>query len=236
MSERDTDGAMQDMRMAYSYFEDWSNPSLTREEENKFLALATKYIESARSKDPEATVALSTKYGVLHWTINELAAQALINESVPYFKYEGNKKAIRQGLEILRRALAYDPGNNDIRERIADACLDLYDHAGALAMAREAVKLNPTDIDARKFLDRIEAARRTPPTFFEKDPPFAVGLIGAGLIVIAIFVFFSGSYFWGFALFLLSGPIFYVSNKMREHAEAKEEHEHAVRGGRGRHG
>jgi len=72
--------------------------------------------------------------------------------------------------------------------------LDLYDRQAALAIAQDAVRLFPKDLEARKLFDRIEASPyRAPPTFVDTNPEALVTIgvvalfVGGILAVMSIF-------------------------------------------------
>ena len=224
----DTDGAVQDMRLAHSYLQDWYDVK-THEEERKLLALASKYIASARSKDPDATVQVPSKYGPLTYTINELVSLALRHEAAPYFKYKSDKKEMRKGIVLLKKALEYEPNSISIRKEIAETSLDIYDHPTALAMAQESVKLRPNDIETRKFLDQIEAAPRTAPTLIETDPSFAVMLGALAIFALSVLLYIFADFWSGFNVMLFAFGVLFISTKMNHFAIDRKAREEVAR-------
>ena len=231
----DTEGAVQDMRLAHSYLEDWVEAK-THDEERKLLALATKYIESARSKDPTATVQVQTAYGKRTFTINGLTSQSLQHEAAPYFKYRANKKQMRKGIVLLKKALEYEPNSTWIRKEIARESLNIYDYPTALAMAQECVALVPNDVETRKFLDQIEAAPRTAPTLVETDPAFALMLGSLAIFALSVLLYIFADFWSGFYVMLLSFGVLFISSKMNDFAVDRKAREEVARTGGGRNG
>jgi len=183
---RDTEGAILDLRTARSYLDDWGDNEGAIDSP-KYLALAAKYIKSAAEKDPDAEFVPDGKRYTE--TADSLSGTALFYESADLLRRvnindEGAREKFLKAKELLTKAIACVPESVLYRHKLADVLLNLYDQPGALKLAQEALAIRPNDIDARKFLDRIEATpNRAPPTYFEKNPELQDSLMAGSLYI-----------------------------------------------------
>jgi tetratricopeptide (TPR) repeat protein len=188
----DPEAAVQDMRMAHSYLQDWEN---SKGNSQTVLGHAARYIRLAAAKDPNAKLTVEEKGEPFTYTIDDLSGIALFYEGQGYV-YEGAKaEQLERAREVFEKAIAYRPFSVQIRSHLADVFLNLYDKESALRVAQEAVAAMPRNIDARKLLDRIEAApERSPPTMMETNPGMVWVLVGCGCLVFSVFLLFAGSF------------------------------------------
>jgi len=136
------------MRLARSYLDDWYKEKSGGQH---LLSFASKYLEQATAKDPSAKLLTENNKGEpIALTIDDLAGEVLCSQST-YYTYEGaEKKALLKGRDLLRKAIEYVPYSIYYRSRLGDVFLNLHDKQSALAVAREAVQVNPKNLDARK--------------------------------------------------------------------------------------
>jgi tetratricopeptide (TPR) repeat protein len=151
--------AVEDMRLARSYLKDWEDKAT-----DDVLSFAAKHLQSARAKDSNAKLTVEVKIDgktdLLTYSIDDLAGTTLYYQAQMYHR-PNDRESLRQARDTLKTAIEYSPYAIDIRARLADVFLDLHDKKSALAVAKEAVASFPRDLDARKLLDRIEAAPST---------------------------------------------------------------------------
>lgn len=221
MPERDTQGAIQDLGMARSYLDDWIRHKgiIGRD---KYLTHATKYLQSATTKDPDAQI--DGQPGYVPETVNTLAGEALFYEAqqcVALAEIGGPsaKMEFLKAKDLYNRALEYQPNNLQYRVRLADIHLNLYDKPGALEVASAAVSNNPSSIEARKFLDRIEAAPDlSPPGFFDKNPDILRSLIALGVYIVLLIIVATSLYTFNFVFAALAvGAMFWYRRYRANH-------------------
>jgi tetratricopeptide (TPR) repeat protein len=188
----DTEGAIEDMRLAHSYLEDWISKSPRAGDH--LLGLAAKYIESARHKDPNAKLVVEEKGEDSIYSQDDLSGWALFYESQIYSGEQADRKRLEKARDILEKAIAYAPFSIQYRSHLADVYLNLHDRNHALAAAQEAIEVSPKNLDARKLIDRIEAAPITSaPTYLERNPELLTIL--AGLMLMGGFIALVASIF-----------------------------------------
>ncbi len=186
-SRLDTNGAVEDMRLARSYIDDWYE----KPADSSVLSFAASYIEKARQKDPDAKLVIPSKNkdeDPDFYSQNELAGEVLYLEALVGYEPTAPRDSLIRTAQTLKRAIAFSPYSIVYRSKLADVYLNLYDRQSALAVAHEALSANPTILDARKLVDRIEAAPDlTPPTFFERNPdalpPIGILMIAGGVVL-----------------------------------------------------
>ena len=173
------------MRLARSYLDDWYEKSAER----SALSFAASYIEKARGKDPDAKLVVPTKNKDDDpdvYSQNDLAGEVLYCEALIGYEPTAPRDILIRAAQTLSRAIAFCPYSIAYRSKLADVYLDLYDRKSALVVAREALAANPKTLDARKLVDRIEAAPDLqPPAFFERNPD-AIAPIGIIMVVAGI--------------------------------------------------
>ncbi len=219
-SEINTEGALEDMRLARSYLDDWYKKNSTRDA----LGFAASYIEKARSKDPDARLVVPAEKKDEEpdvFTQNDLAAECLYCEAASDYKPTDDEKTLRRVASTLKRAIEFAPYSVAYRAKLADVYLDLYDRSSALAVAQEAVRRNPKDLDARKLLDRIQAAPdRKAPTFFERNPD-TIPPIAIGVGILGLVLFFTPMAGLG-GLLIVAAPILYFVGRSKERSKLLE--------------
>ena len=191
----DPEGAIEDMRLAHSYLEDW----LTNKGDH-VLGLAAQYIESARTKDPNAKLATEIKKGenkgeVLTYTLNELAGTTLFYQSQLHSYTDAPRKDLVRARNLLTRAIAYDPYTVQFRRHLVDVHLNLHNKQRALAVAGEALASDPKNLDARKLLDHVQNAPETsPPNPLQGKGAIICFSIDLFLLILAIWQLFRGEF------------------------------------------
>jgi tetratricopeptide (TPR) repeat protein len=216
---RDTQGAIEDMRLAKSYLDDWKEK---KDAPRSNLSFAARYLAQARAKDPDAKLVLDEgKDDPAIYTQDDLSADALFFEAQLHLRTGATKKELKQARDIIKKALAYTPYSVLYLSTLADVYLDLHDKPSALAAAQEALRLNPKSLDARKLLDRIEAAPHTQPPGFAQTNPDLIVILGILLVVgggIAAVMSMFGKKTEGlsFILFVLGGAIWYYGRRMED--------------------
>ena len=184
----DPEGAIEDMRLAHSYLQDWENKAT-----DDVLSHAAKYLELARTKDPTAKLTVEAKVDgkieALTYSIDDLAGRTLFYRAQT--QYDPNdRKTLERARDTLKKAIEYAPYSIQFRAKLADVFLDLHDKESALAVAKEAASVNPKNLDARKLLDRIEAAPTThAPTVWERNPGCAGLIIALALFILGVISF-----------------------------------------------
>jgi hypothetical protein len=198
----DPKGAIEDLRLVYSYLEDWENKKGGLD----VLAFAAKYIAKARQKDSNAKLVIDTKDEPLILSLDDLSGRTLFYEGQHYASNKSDKASLTRAADILRRAIAYQPYSIQIREHLANVYLDLHDKKTAVAVAMDALESSPTDLNARKLFDRIEAApiTRPPPRFQGLDVGCVLPLIMLALIGFAIYSLFQGEFSAAFTLIVIA--------------------------------
>lgn len=189
----DTEGALDDMRMARSHIDDWLD-----ETDKSGLRLATPFIYSALEKDPDARLVVEKKHGgkmeSFVYTPKTIAAESLTIEAGiildiyggKQYKEQYQRKRLEEARDVLLKALSYNPTSLYVRDRLAHTYYYLRSGEDALRTAEEAVReAPPGDIEARKLRDRIADLNSQP---VRDRPSSSVGCFRVGLIIIGIFV------------------------------------------------
>jgi hypothetical protein len=195
LKPRDTDGAIEDMRLAHSYLDDW----MTKKGDH-VLGFAAKYIELARTKDPDARLSVELTSGerrgeMATYSQDELAATALFYESQIHSFKDAPRDRLLKAAELLKRALSYNPHSVQLRRHLAEVYLNLHDKQSALAVAEEAMTVNSKNLDARKLHDFVESAPVTQaPGIMQTDPGCVIALVLIGLIIVAFFLLINGEF------------------------------------------
>ncbi len=210
----DPEGAVEDMRLARSYLDDWYDK---KGPQRDALSFAAKYIEQARRKDANAILVTERDGQEMTYTQDELSGVALFYEAQMHRTKQAPPEALKRAAEALRKAIAYAPYSIQYRALLADVYLDLYDKPSALAIAQEAVQTSPKNLDARKLLDRIEAAPSpSPPGVMETNPwmlaAFGALLVTAGVVFLVMSIFKDTG---GIAMlfFIVGGILWFVGSR-----------------------
>ncbi len=229
----DPEAAIEDMRLAHSYLEDW-----IADKGDHVLGLAAKYIELARTKDRNAKLIVEIKKGENKGetdtlTQDDLSGTALFYESQLYSYADASKEHLERARELLKRAIAYRPYTVQYRRHLAQVYLNLHDKQSALAIAEEAVKKNPRDLDARKLLDFAQAAPVThAPTFFEANPGCLLPLISLAFLIFTVILVVTGQYSTAFGVFVVGLVVlgigsFFEKDHMLQKAIEKQDRDRA---------
>jgi hypothetical protein len=158
---RDTQGAVADLKTAWSYTDDWennTNPSVPS------LKFAAKYIESAAQKDPDAEIPIKDSKTV---SVTQLAGLVLFCEGCHLAKNPINHK---YAIEPFTKAISYQPSNGAYYFRLASLFLDMNNREDAITVTNAGLAADLNNIDLRKISDRIGAN----PDAGVKPPIFAV--------------------------------------------------------------
>ncbi len=173
------------MRLARSYLDDWYHNKAA----DGALSYAAKYVEQARRKDPSARLPVERKKGDATNldSLNDMAGEILYCQALSQYEPTAPRERLLRVVTTLNKALEYTPYSISCRAKLADVYLNLHDKQSALRIAQDAVKISPINLDARKLLDKIEAAPITRP---ETDPELLVllgilGMITAVCLIIA---------------------------------------------------
>jgi len=181
---RDTKGAEGDLHMAREYLRQYGEVAAsdfgTR---GMYLDKATEYVISAREKDPDAFVTVTTNgkerksdvddiAGDIHYERYsiERACASIVPPTV-----DDHRMYLLQAKKHLEAAIELTP-YYPYPNAMCDLLLDLHDQPGALKVAQEWAARNPdrsteTGRDAALLLDRIKGAPVTrEPTYYEKKP------------------------------------------------------------------
>ena len=226
----DPPGAIEDMRLARSYLDDWID-----KKGDHVLGLAAKYIELARTKDANASLSLEIKKGedkgeIITYSLDELAGTTLFYQSQIHSYPDAPRDQLEQTRDLLKRALAYVPTSVQYRRHLADVYLDLHDKQSALEVTQEALSANPKDLEARKLQDHVENA----PTTFAPSPIEGKGglicaSIGGLLIIFSIIQLFRGEFSNSFGLFVFAAIFAGVANLFESDQTFKKALEHVAR-------
>lgn len=216
LKPRDTEGAVEDMRLAHSYLEDWA-----ADKGHHVLAFAAKYIEEARAKDRDAKLTVEIKSGpdageTIAYSQDELAGMALFYESQAYNIRDAEANDLVKAAELLERAIAYDPASIQYRRHLADVHLNLHDKSAALAVAEQALAVNPKSLEARKLNDYVETAPVTRPP----SPVSGSGIFTAlmvGLMLFGIIALFSGNFSAAFGLWVVAAILGWFGRMAMSH-------------------
>ncbi|MGA8611695.1 MAG: hypothetical protein WB760_08235 [Xanthobacteraceae bacterium] len=201
----DPEAAIEDMRLAHSYLEDW-----VAKNGNHVLGLAAQYIQHARNKDPNAKLTVQKTKGEnkgesVTYSLDELAATTLFYQSQLYSYTDAPPVNLQRARDLLKRAITYLPYSVQYRRHLAEVYLNLHDKPNALAVAEEAVSILPKDLDARKLRDFVRIAPEThAPTILETNPGFVFFSIGLVIFVIGIICLGNGIFGLAFALIVLA--------------------------------
>jgi hypothetical protein len=222
----DPEGALEDMRLAHSYLEDWEKQKSL--DKLDILAFAAKYIDKARQKDPNAKLIVETQDSQDALSLDDLSGRTLFYEGQHYATFHDDRNKLKNAVDIFRRAIAYKPYSIQFRQHLADVYLNLHDKKNALLVARDALEASPTDLDARKLFDRIEAAPVTyPPARFDEF------LKGWGLLLLSLFFYglaiynlFQAQFEGAFGLFVLGAIVMWISNAIDKSRMLKKALEH----------
>jgi hypothetical protein len=200
----DPQGAIEDMRLAHSYLQDWEKEKNV--DKLDVLAFAAKYIAKARQKDPNAKLIVETQEGEDVLSLDDLSGRTLFYEGQHYATFRDDKNKLTKAVDILRTAIAYKPYSIQFRQHLADVYLNLHDKKNALLVARDALEASPTDLEARKLFDRIEAApvTRPPPRFQGIDAGCVLPLIMLALVGFMIYNLFQGEFSAAFTLLVIA--------------------------------
>jgi tetratricopeptide (TPR) repeat protein len=216
-----TEAAIEDMRLARSYLDDWLKDKEIKDSKKALLSFAAKYIQVARTKDPNARLVVQDPKEPETYTQDDLAAETLFYESQYLSGEKARKRSLAKARDILQQALTYKPESVQYREHLADVFLNLHDKASAMKVAYEALRNAPYDLQARKLLDRIDAApATTPPSPIDGTTVAgAIAAIGALAMLGGLIVFFMGIFGGyagnGIALFVLGAIATFVGNLMQ---------------------
>ena len=169
--------------------DDWYDKKAT----DGALSYAAKYVEQARRKDPSARLPVERKKGDVTDldSLDDMAGEVLCCQALSQYKPTASRESLLGVVATLKKALEYSPHSIFYRAKLADVYLDLHDKFSALDVAEDAVKTNPNNLNARKLLDKIQAAPITRP---ETDPELMtlLGLLGmlvaASVLIVSIFV------------------------------------------------
>lgn len=219
----DTEGAIEDMRLAHSYLEDWVD-----KKGNHVLGLAAKYVEEARAKDPNASLSIAIKKGerrgeVDTYTQDQLAATTLFYEAQLHSYADAPRNELLKAAELLKRALAYNPTSVQFRRHLADVYLNLHDKQSALAVTQEALSTNPKDLDARKLQDHVQTAPVTEaPGIMQTNPGIVFACITIGLAVLSIILLFNQEFSAAFFTFVIAAGVGSVGRFLEGVATSKK--------------
>jgi hypothetical protein len=209
----DPEAAVEDMRLARSYLDDWG----TNKGEH-VLGLAAKYTESARYKDPNAKLVVEIENGkTLTLTLDDLAGDTLYYEAFSLAHTDAPPEKLIRARDLLQRSIAYCPDMTRFRQKLAEVHLNLHDKQSALAVAEEAVRRQPKNLDARKLLDFVQAAPETQaPTVMDTNPSLPFLLAAFALGILAIIAAFRGYFTSGFELFVVALIVGWIGNYLEK--------------------
>lgn len=181
--------APQALQMVVSYLNDiYDNKDASSAERFAALGHATKYLNEARTHDPSETVIRTLDNKTYGQTQDQLAAELLSLEGgliAAYDSPETQKKAI----QIFQKALKYTPNAPHLYRSMAQSYLKLNHRQHAVTTARQALELDPNDIDSRKLLDKIEGTPQL--GIKQKERGSGMSTIGTTLLTlgfIAVFI------------------------------------------------
>lgn len=216
-----TEAAVEDMRLARSYLDDWMNAKGGIKEAKKSdLSFAAKYVAVARTKDPNAKLIIEDKQSKepQSYTQDDLAAETLFYESQYHSGENADEQNLKKARDILRQALTYKPESIQYREHLADVFINLHDKNSALHVAYQALRIAPYDLRARKLLDRVDAAEQTypaPNTELTGGLTTAAGSIGMfGGFVFTIAGMFAGYATLGVLIFIAGAVTYFIGTQM----------------------
>lgn len=144
----DTLGAIEDMRLARSYMDDWYADEQSGVPQ---LSFAARYVEQAREKDPDAKLVVPSKKKdeePIVYTQDDLAGELLYLEGTTEyhqaksheFTEKYTKELLIKSADLFKRAIAFCPHSVGYRSKLADVYLDLYDKRNAMAVAEDALR------------------------------------------------------------------------------------------------
>jgi tetratricopeptide (TPR) repeat protein len=151
----DTQGARDDMRIARQYID--RSYELKEQEHGYFTNLdyAMKYIEKARQKDPNVTLAAKANQGgVFEWKLHQLEGEIFCIKGV-YLSNSDSQKELSKAISLLQHSLKLFPLPRAyealIRSYIATAR-----RSDALALFKDAKRDYPDDMRIQKLFDDME--------------------------------------------------------------------------------
>lgn len=130
--------------------------TLTTTEQLDCIKHGSQHLAQAREADPHATLTVQEKSGSVTYTQEFFSAFFLFSQSV-YEQMFDDKPGILKALETLKRATAYMPKAPWLHRSIAEALLKLNRRDEAIVAAKFAVALDPSSMDGRILLDKIQA-------------------------------------------------------------------------------
>lgn len=147
------------MQLAFAYLEEVRQaPSpdfedtAGRKQQLNTLSLAAKRLEAATAHDPDAVLeTMDDNNNPIHFTINELKAKVLLIEGLTHQVYD-----VKRALTALTAATEHDPQSAVAFYILGLAHAENRNKALAIDALQRAVALDPSDIDYRKELDRVE--------------------------------------------------------------------------------
>ena len=226
----DPEAAIEDMRLAHSYLEDW-----IEKKGDHVLGLAAQYIELARTKDANAKLSVEIKKGenkgeVFTYTLDDLAGRTLFYESQLHSISDAPKEFLEEARDLLKRAIAYVPYSVQYRRHLADVYLDLHDKQSALAVAQEALAVDPKNLDARKLFDHVRNAPETiPPSPLEGNGGMLIAALGGVLGILSIVQLFRLEFGSAFGFFIGAAILFGIARFIDSDNMLKKAMEHQAR-------
>ena len=225
--------------IAKAYYDRLLRPNLTTTEHLDCIKFGTHHLALARHADPYATLTVQEKSGAVTYTQEDLSSGLLYFQAMHEQAHE-DEEGCEKSLETLKQATAYTPRAPFLHRSIAKTFLKLDRRDEAITAAQFALALDPSSMDSRILLDKIEA---TPSLGVpEEIPGESTQQLGCGLMIAAVLGFFTipsliaqampgHTKNWPIVFTVVGlGVLFFIGMKMREWGEGSTYlHKHAQR-------
>ena len=154
---RDAPGAIEALELAHAYVQEVREADTPTREDREVrkhhlnkLALASKQLDAAQKRDPDAILEGQDENGSIYrFSINQLKAEALLLEGITRHTYDA-KRAVR----VLRKATALDANNSYAFYVLGLMHAASMNKVQAVAALQRAAALKPQNLSYRKELSR----------------------------------------------------------------------------------
>ena len=160
VKHRDTPGALAAMELAMAYLAEVRaaerpafDDKITRKAHLNTLSLAVKQLECAAKLDPDAVLESTTDDGEpLRVTLAQIKADALFLEGLTHHTYD-----VRRAIPALVKSTEIDPNEPTAFYALGIVHAANHNKKKAVAALARAVALDPSNLDYRKELNRVES-------------------------------------------------------------------------------
>ena len=162
-SPEQTRAAVRELAVARQYLDAWYKE---KDSDMQSLSFATQRVAKARSLDPSAVLVMEGKDSTREYTVDNMSMELLHNEGIVHqasaqnFDGKARQKTLKNAEQCFLKALNYEPYAVHSRLQLANVYLDLYDRKKALDAAKEVIAQAPDNVQAHRFVDRLESDDR----------------------------------------------------------------------------